>query len=84
MPRCKRHTVLRVSDLADRYDSEVSVIEIVRQLRCGGFRGEDKCRAKPSRVNLVEVSYHESPRRKLRDVVVVDVQAAQLAGMPKS
>jgi len=82
--RCRRHTVLHVSDLIDRYSPEASVIEVVRRLRCGGFRGEDKCRAKPSRVNLVEVSHHGKSWRKLREVVVVDVQAAQLATMPKA
>jgi hypothetical protein len=60
------------------------VIEIVRRLRCGGFRGENKCRAKPSRVNLVEASYYGKSWRKLREVVVVDVHATQLAAMPKA
>jgi hypothetical protein len=82
--RCRRHTVIRVSDLVDWYSPEVSVIEVVRRLRCGGFRGENKCRAKPSRVTLVEVSYHGKSWRKLREVVVVDVHAAQLAAMSKS
>jgi len=50
--RCRRHTVLHVSDLVDRHSPEASVIEIVRRLWCGGFRGENKCRANPSRVNL--------------------------------
>jgi hypothetical protein len=82
--RCRRHTVLHVSDLVDQYSPEVSVSEVVRRLRCGSFRGDNKCRAKPSRVNLVEVSYHGKSWRKLREVVVVDVQAAQLAALPKS
>jgi len=81
--RCRRHTVLHVSDLVDRYSPEVSVTEVVRRLRCGGFRGEDKCRAKPSRVTLIEVSYHGKSWRKLREVVVVDVRATQLVMMPK-
>ena len=81
--RCRRHTVLHVSDLVDRYSPEASVIEVVRRLRCGGFRGVNKCRAKPARVTLIEVSYHGKSWRKLRKVVVVDVQAAQLAAMPK-
>jgi hypothetical protein len=82
--RCRRHTVLPLSDLVDRYGPEVSVIEVVRRLRCGGFRAENKCRARPSLVRLIEVSYHGKSMRKLREVVVVDVQAAQLAAMPKS
>ena len=82
--RCRRSTVLHVSDLVDRYRPEASAIEVVRRLRCGGFRGDNKCCAKPSRVNLVEVSYHGKSWRKLREIVVVDVQAAQLAAMPKS
>jgi hypothetical protein len=82
--RCRRHTVLHVSDLVDRYSPEATVIDVVRRLRCGGFRRENKCRAKPSRVNLVEVSRHGKSWRKLREVVVVDVHASQLAAMPKS
>ena len=82
--RCRRHTVLHVSDLVDRYSPEASVIEVVRRLRCGGFWGDSKCHAKPSRVNPVEVSHHGKSWRKLREVVVVDVQAGQLATMPKS
>jgi hypothetical protein len=79
--RCRRHTLLHLSDVADRHSPEASVIEVVRPLRCGGFRGDSKCRAKPSRVNLLEVSYHGKSWRKLREVVVVDVRAAQLATM---
>jgi hypothetical protein len=82
--RCRRQSVLHVSDLVDRSGPEASVIEVVRRLRCDGFRGVNKCRAKPARVNLVEVSYHGKSSRKLREVVVVDVQAAQLAALPKS
>ena len=81
--RCSRggrHTVLHISDW---YSPEVSVSEVIKRLRCGGFRGEDKCRAKPSRVDLVEVSYHGRSWRKLREVVVVDVRATQLVMMPK-
>jgi hypothetical protein len=83
----------RLSRMADLYlnavcaehlvhELRVAGMEVVRRLRCGGFRGENKCRAKPSRVNLVEVSHHGKSWRKLREVVVVDVQAAQLATMP--
>jgi hypothetical protein len=82
--RCRWHTLLHLSDLVDRCSPEVSVSEVVRRLRCGGFRGDSKCRAKPSHVSLVEVSYYGKSMRKLREVVVVDVQAAQLAATPKS
>ena len=82
--RCRRHTVLGLSDMVDRYGPEISVIEVIRRLRCGGFRGDSKCRAKPSRVNLIEVSYYGSSWRKLREVVVADVRAIQLAAIPKS
>jgi len=70
--------------MVDRYGPEVSVIDVVRRLRCVGFRRDNQCRAKPSHVGLVEVSYYGKSMRKLREVVVVDVQAAQLAAMPKS
>jgi hypothetical protein len=68
--RCTWHTVLHVSDPVDRYGPEVSVIEVVRRLRYGGFRSDNKCRAKPSHVKLVEVSYHGKSWRTLREAVV--------------
>jgi hypothetical protein len=70
--RCRRRTVVRLSDLADRYRRDTCVAEIVRRLQCDGFRGDDKCRAKPSRVKLVEVSSYGKSTRRLREVTVLD------------
>jgi hypothetical protein len=82
--RCRRHTILHLGDLVDQYSREASVMEVVGRLQCDGFRGEAKCRAKPSRVTLIEVSYHGKSWRKLREVVVVDARAAQPAAAPRS
>ena len=70
--RCRRHTVQHVSEPIHRYSPEVSVSEVVRRLRCGGFRGDNKCRARPSCVHLLEVSYHGKSWRKLREVTAMD------------
>jgi hypothetical protein len=69
--RCRRYTVLPLGEVADRIGQEVSVSEVVRRLRCGGFRDNGKCRARPAHVKLVEVSYYGKSMRKLREVTVM-------------
>jgi hypothetical protein len=69
--RCRQHTVLGFEYLAQRYGRRVSVSEIVRRLRCRGFRGEARCGAKPSRVVLIEVFVHGKSAEKVREIVVV-------------
>jgi hypothetical protein len=69
--RCRRHTVLKLSDVAERFGRDIRVIEVVRRLRCGSFLYGARCGAKPSRVILVELSFYGSSARRLREVTVM-------------
>jgi hypothetical protein len=47
-------------------------MDVVRRLRCGGFRGSGKCRGRPGLVILVKVTTHGKTTRKLRQITVLD------------
>ena len=68
--RCRRHTVFQLEHLAERYGRRVTIGEIIRRLRCRGFRGRDQCGANPSRVVLIEVYVYGKSVRKVREIVV--------------
>jgi hypothetical protein len=69
--RCRRHVRLNVEDVAARYPSTLRMGEVLRRLRCGGYRGDEVCGAVPSRVKLAEVSRYGKSVRKLREVTVM-------------
>ena len=70
--RCHRHVVLSLRSLCERLGERVHVAEIIRRLRCDGFRGRERCRGTPKRVILVRVETYRKSTRKLREIVVVD------------
>src|SRR5277367_313545 len=68
--RCRRHVMLRLEDLLVGHDRSVRIGEIVRRLRCDGYRGEGRCMAKPSRVTLAEVYRHGKSAHIARQIDV--------------
>ena len=68
---CRQHSVLQLEYLAERYGRHVRISEIVRRLRCRGFRAEARCGAEPTRVALIEVLVHGKSVQKMREIVVV-------------
>jgi hypothetical protein len=69
--KCHRHVVLSVESLTKRFDQSARIIEVVRRLKCDGFRCSNRCGGKPSRVVLVEVHVYGKSMRKVREVTVV-------------
>jgi len=69
--RCRRHVQLNVADVVARYPGTVRIGDVLRRLRCGGFRDEVRCNGRPSRVKLAEVSTYGKSMRKLRQVTVM-------------
>lgn len=70
--RCWRHVVLPLSSLAERLGERMRVAEVIRRLRCDGFRGRERCRGTPKRVILVRFATYGKTIRKLREITVVD------------
>jgi hypothetical protein len=70
--RCWREVVLPLGSLAERLGGRVRVAEIIRRLRCDGFRGRERCLGTPKRVILVRVATYGKTSRKLREIVVMD------------
>ncbi|HEY2614033.1 MAG TPA: hypothetical protein VGI94_24715, partial [Reyranella sp.] len=58
--------------LAERVGGQMRIAEVVRRLRCDGFRGEERCRGTPKRVTLARVATYGKTTRTLREIVVVD------------
>jgi hypothetical protein len=69
--KCHRHVVLPVESLTKHYSQDTRIIEVVRRLKCDGFRGGNRCGGKPSRVALGEVHVYGKSVRKVREVTVV-------------
>jgi hypothetical protein len=70
--RCRHHVVLPLDDLASHYGRRTRVVNVIERLRCGGFRGEGRCRGRPRLVMLVKVATYGKATRKLRQIVVLD------------
>ena len=70
--RCWRHIVQPFSSLSERLGERTRIAEVVRRLRCDGFRGSERCRGTPKQVTLVKVSTHGKTTRTLREIIVVD------------
>ena len=70
--RCRQPVVLRLIDLAEQHGQQISVIDVIRRLRCTRFRGSDRCRGRPKMVTLVRVSTYGKSTRKLREIRVLD------------
>ncbi len=70
--RCWRHVVLPLSSVAERFGGRLRAGEVIRHLRCAGFRGHERCRGTPKRVTLVKVATYGKSTRKLREIVVLD------------
>jgi hypothetical protein len=69
--RCRQPVVLRFDYLAEQHGRQISVIEVIRRLRCTRFRGSDRCRGRPKLVTLVKVSTYGKTTRKLREIIVL-------------
>jgi hypothetical protein len=70
--QCWRHVVLPLSSVAERLGGRVRIADVIRRLRCTGFRGHERCRGRPKRVTLVKVATYGKSTRKLREIVVLD------------
>ena len=70
--RCWRHVVLPLGSLAERFGGRMHVAEVVRRLRCTGFRGPGRCHGTPKRVTLVKVASRGKTAQVLREITVVD------------
>ena len=70
--RCWRHVVLPLSSVAECLGGRTRIAEVIRRLRCAGFRGRERCRGTPKRVVLVKVATYGKTTRKLREITVVD------------
>lgn len=70
--RCWRHVVLSLGDLAARLGGQTRITDIIRRLRCAGFRGPERCRGAPKRVILVRVATYGKTTQRLREIVVVN------------
>ena len=70
--RCRNRVVLPFDYLAEEYGRRTPVLDVIRRLRCGGFRGSGKCRGRPGLVILVKVATHGKTTRKLRQITVLD------------
>jgi hypothetical protein len=70
--RCRQHTVLRLDYLAEQHGGRMRVMNVILRLRCGGFRGEGKCRGRPKLVTLVKVATYGKSTRMLRRITVLD------------
>ena len=77
--RCRRHTMVKLSDVTERFGREIRVIEVVRRLRCDSFLYGNRCGAKPSRVILVELSFYSSSASRLREVTGIGRRLPTLA-----
>jgi hypothetical protein len=64
--QCRRHGVLRLDSIAERFGSRLRIAEAIRRLRCSG------CRGMPKLVTLVKVATYGKSTRKLREIVVLD------------
>lgn len=69
--RCPRHVQISVTDLVARHPSNMRIGELLRRLRCGGFRDDERCNARPLRVKLVEISRYGKWVRRLRKVTAL-------------
>ena len=47
-------------------------MDVIRRLRCDGFRGAEKCRGRPKLVTLVKAMTYGKTTRKLRQITVLD------------
>jgi len=70
--RCWRHVVLPLSSLVECLGGQTRVAEVIRRLRCSGFRGRQRCRGAPKRVTLVKVAPYGKSMQKVREIIVVD------------
>ena len=69
--RCRHLGTLTTAELAERYGSDLRVHEVVRRLRCSGYRSNGQCRAAPSQVILVEVWRLGKSARVVREIDVL-------------
>ena len=70
--RCRQRVILRFDDLAERHGRQISVMDVIRRLRCTRFRGSDRCRGRPKMVALVKVSTYGKSTRTVRRITVLD------------
>ena len=73
---CRRHVVLPLDSIAERFSPRLRIIEVVRRLRCVGFRGGRRCGAAPKRVTLVKVATYGKSMRKVREIAVLEPSRA--------
>ena len=76
--RCWHRTEIPLGELAPDYGRQTRVADVVRRLRCHGYRGSVKCGAKPRRVLLVKIA--ANGMRKLREITVLDASQASRDG----
>jgi hypothetical protein len=69
--RCRHLGSLTTAEVAERHGSDLRVHEVVRRLRCGGYRSDGQCRAAPSQVILAEVSRLGKSTRVVREIDVL-------------
>jgi hypothetical protein len=60
-----------VEILVEKYGGDMHIAEVIRKLRCNGFRGQTRCHARPTEVSLMLVSNYGNSTRKLREIVVL-------------
>jgi hypothetical protein len=70
--RCKRQTILSLDHLVTVYGDRVTIGDVVRRLRCSSFRGEGRCRARPTRAELQETYTYGKTMTIVRKLSVVE------------
>jgi hypothetical protein len=70
--RCRQRVVLRLDYLAEQHGPKLCVMDVIRRLRCDGFRGPEKCRGRAKLVVLVKVATYGKSTRTVRQITVFD------------
>lgn len=74
--RCRNRVVLPLDYLAEQYGGRTRIKDVIRRLRCGGFRGTAKCHGRPRLVTLVKVATYGKSTRTLRQIAALDMSQA--------
>src|SRR4051794_9418049 len=69
---CRRQAILSLSHLAGKYGPRTTIGNLVCRLRCDSFRGNERCRARPSWVERQETHTYGKTMRIVRTVRVLE------------
>ena len=77
--QCRRHVVVPIPALIERYGEGVGGADLIRRLRCSGVSDGRVCTGAPKRVILAKISLYGSTHQRVREIVVIDRPRKRMA-----